>query len=221
MVHNAGGAAYNDCDCDRMKRVSMRFLHVVFAAGFAGVLAPQLAHADITTWVDASGTVNVSNLDPPAGARVTKVIRESASKTTRDEAARDAARRTDVQALTDRVQELEDELERGRRPAPAQVEYRAVPVPTPVPYPVPYPADPAPAPAQYTAAGPYASGGCDPAWISCGSWWNPYFYPYSVVVVKSANFRRGPNFHNGRPFGTHQPAGQHPMRVSAGGFPRR
>jgi hypothetical protein len=196
----------------------MRFFHAVFAAGLAGVLTPQLAHADITTWVDASGTVNVSNLDPPAGARVTKVIRESASKPTRDEAARDVARRADVQALTDRVQELEDELERSRRPAPAPVEYR-VPVPTPVPYPVPYPVDPAPA--QYTAAGQYASGGCDPAWISCGSWWSPYFYPYSVAVVRSANFRRGQNFHNGRPFGGHQPAGQHPMRVSGGGFSRR
>jgi hypothetical protein len=198
----------------------MRFLHAVFAAGFAGVVAPQLANADITTWVDASGTVNVSNLDPPAGARVTKVIHESASKPTRDEAARDAARRADVQALTDRVQELEDELEHNRRPAP--VEYRAVPMPTPVPYPVPYPVETAPAPAQYAGAGPYASGGCDPAWISCSSWWNSYFYPYSVVVVRSANFRRGQNVHNGRPFGGHQPAGQHPMRVSsAGGLPRR
>jgi hypothetical protein len=39
--------------------------------------AAQVASADISTWVDASGTVNVSNLPPPKNARVTKVEHES------------------------------------------------------------------------------------------------------------------------------------------------
>ena len=37
----------------------------------------RLAHADIFTWVDSSGQVNVSNLDPPAGVVVTNVIRDT------------------------------------------------------------------------------------------------------------------------------------------------
>ena len=31
-----------------------------------------VAHADIYTWTDESGRVNISNLTPPDGARVTR-----------------------------------------------------------------------------------------------------------------------------------------------------
>jgi hypothetical protein len=69
----------------------------------------QSAHADLYTWVDASGGVNVSNLAPPSGVRVTNVIVASAPKTTNDYA-RDAARDAEVQALKERVRQLEDEI---------------------------------------------------------------------------------------------------------------
>ena len=38
---------------------------------------PQVAPTDISTWVDSSGTVNVSNLPPPENVRVTKVVHGS------------------------------------------------------------------------------------------------------------------------------------------------
>ena len=43
-------------------------------AALAGALCVQPAQADIYTWVDASGTINVSNLAPPDGVSVTRVV---------------------------------------------------------------------------------------------------------------------------------------------------
>lgn len=190
----------------------MRPLQVVLTA-LAAMAGFQPAHADIYTWVDAAGIVNVSNLTPPESARVTNVIREGAPKPAAAlDAARDTARRVEVQALAERVRELEDEIDHARRQAPVQVEYRSVPVPTPVPYQV----DPAPPPVQYAAS---ANGGCDPSWISCGLWWGSGIYPVSVVVLRASNFRRFPSINNGHRFPAQHPQ-QHPMRVS-GGSPRR
>ncbi len=119
-------------------------MRVAFAVVLAGPFGLQLAHADVYTWVDAAGMVNVSNLDPPEGVRVIKTIR--APKTTpREEAARDAARQAEVQALAARVQQLQDEVEQARRQPPVQVEYRAMPAPPGYP---PY-VDYGPPPVQY------------------------------------------------------------------------
>jgi hypothetical protein len=40
-------------------------------------LAACGAQADIYTWVDAKGTVNISNMEPPDGVHVTKVTHDS------------------------------------------------------------------------------------------------------------------------------------------------
>jgi len=62
--------------------------------------------------VDASGGINVSNLAPPEGVRITNVIVASAPKTMpRDDAAREAARDAKVQALAERVRQLENQVE--------------------------------------------------------------------------------------------------------------
>ena len=45
-----------------------RFLNAGLPAVLAWTLALQPAHADIYTWVDASGTINMSNLQPPSGS---------------------------------------------------------------------------------------------------------------------------------------------------------
>jgi len=75
-----------------------RLLRASLPAILAGTFGPQLAHADIYTWVDASGAINVSNLAPPDGVRVTNILRASAPATaTRDDAARNAARQAEVQ----------------------------------------------------------------------------------------------------------------------------
>ena len=88
-----------------------RFLRATLPAVLAGTFGLQPAHADLYTWVDASGGVNVSNLAPPKGVRITNVISASASKaTTRDDDGREGARDAEVQALTKRVRQLEDEV---------------------------------------------------------------------------------------------------------------
>ena len=88
-----------------------RLLQATLAAVVSCTFWKHPAPAEIYTWVDASGGVNVSNLAPPENARVTNVVLASASKpTTRDDDAREAARDTEVQALTMRVRQLEAEV---------------------------------------------------------------------------------------------------------------
>lgn len=166
----------------------------------AGTFGLQLAHADIYMWVDASGTINVSNLPPPDGVSVTKVTHESAPPTPpRDEAARAAANEAEVQALEERVGQLENELERARRqPAPPLV-YSAVPAPPIAPYAtdlappvVPYSFDFAP------------TAGCDATVIDCGPGWAPGFYPAAVFVLRPVDVRHHPR-HGGQRFAAHQP----------------
>src|SRR5258708_7956466 len=89
-----------------------RLLRATLPAVLAGTFGLQPAHADLYTWVDASGGVNVSNLDPPKGVRITNVILASAPKTaTRDDDAREAARDAEVRALAKRVRQLEEQVE--------------------------------------------------------------------------------------------------------------
>jgi hypothetical protein len=178
-------------------------LRAAFAVVLAGTLGLQLAHADIYTWVDASGTVNVSNLAPPEGARVTKVIHETGPKTTmRDDMAREAARQAEVQALAIRVQQLQDEVDQARRQSPVQVEYRAIPAPPALPY----GAVLASQPVQYADnAVPPTGYGCDGTWAGCGVWWGPGIYPANVVVLRAPNFRHFNPVHGGHPFAARPP----------------
>ena len=88
-----------------------RLLQATLPAVVAGTFALQPAHADLYTWVDASGGVNVSNLAPPEGVRVTNVVLASSPKAATRDDAREAARDAEVQALTKHVQQLEAELQ--------------------------------------------------------------------------------------------------------------
>ena len=166
--------------------------------GAAIVLGVSPAYADIYTWVDASGALNVSNLTPPDGARVIKVVHTS------DEA---SASKADTQALADRVRQLEDQVQMARQQPPPLV-YAPPPAP-PVVY-----APPAPPVIQYIYApqapdmqytvnqAPPANPWCDTTWSDCGygNGWLPY-YP-GVFVVTAPNFNRfkpGHNFPNRPP----------------------
>src|SRR5919108_3497779 len=71
------------------------------------------AQADIYNWIDASGSLNVSNIAPPEDVRVTKVVHEAPKSASRDAAA-EAARTTQLQALNERVGQLERELQAAR-----------------------------------------------------------------------------------------------------------
>ena len=197
----------------------------ILPAALALTLGCSLAHADIYTWIDKSGTINVSNLPPPEDVRVTNVMHESPKKVASGDSGGDPAS-PDVQLLADRVRQLEQEVELARRQPPP-----------PPPYPVaPYPAVQAPPPVvqypsvqyqiveipsmQYGGYGPpggnYAwNAGCDPSWWGdCGGWWGPGFYPSTVVVVNAPGFRRPFPPHGGRfPI---QRTGQAPTRMHRG-----
>jgi Domain of unknown function (DUF4124) len=178
-------------------------LRASLPAILAATFGLQPAHADIYTWVDASGSINVSNLAPPDGVRAASVMHESAPAiAARAEAAREAARQAEVQALAERVRQLEDiELAKGQAPPPA--DYRAIPPPPVIQYVV------VPPPAQYAVnPAPPANAGCDPGWIDCGLWGIQGIYPTGVFLLRAPNFR---HFHPGR--GGHQFVVQPPMRA--------
>jgi hypothetical protein len=177
----------------------------------AGTLGLQTAHADIYTWADASGSVNVSNLAPPQGARVLSITHTNAADAARENAARDAARRAETLALEERVRQLEADAEARRQPPP-QVVYPMIPAPPFMPYRV----DPAPPPVQYTvySSPPAYTMGCDPGWMDCGLGWYPNFYSTGVVFVRAPSLRRFPSVPVGRHF-----VGNPPMR-SFGHFSR-
>jgi hypothetical protein len=191
-----------------------RLLRASLPALLAGTFGLQLAHADIYTWVDGSGSINVSNVAPPEGVRVTSITPATPpAAVARADAAREAARQAEVEALAQRVRELEDDVELARRQAPPPVDYRAIPPPPVIQYFVVSP------PAQYAPnpAVPANNGwnnGCDPAWTDCGLWGYSGFYPTSVIVLRAPNFR---HLHPGR--GGHRPPMQ--PQVRAPGTSRR
>ena len=183
----------------------IRVLRAALPIALGGAFGLQHAHADIYTWVDASGSINVSNLAPPDGVRVTSIMRASAPAATDDETARAAASQAKTQALEDRVRQLENEVELARRQAPPPVEYGTIPVPPVVQYIV----EPPPVFVQYAVSQPPpANNWCD-ASLNCGFAWAPGFYPVSVVVL------RAPTFPHHRPApGGHNVGAQAPMRTS-------
>jgi len=161
------------------------FLRAALVAGIACTFGLGVACADIYTFVDANGAVNVSNLPPPEGARVTGVTHETPQKVAAlYEAARETAREAELQALADRVRQLEKEADAARRePPPATL----------VVNPVVMQWAPVQNQIEITQPAP-ASSGCDVGWWGCGSFWGSgYYFPGSVVVP------RPPRPHNIRP----------------------
>ena len=174
----------------------IRLLHALLPGILAGTVGLQPAHADIYTWVDVSGSLNVSNLAPPEGVRVTGVTRAPAPPAAkRDDIARDEARQAEVQALAERVRQLESAVEFAQRPTPAA--YQAIPPPPVVQYIV----EMAP-PEQYVGMPPAANTGCYSGWPDCGlPWWASGIYPASVIVLPVPNFRRHGPGRGGHQFG--------------------
>ena len=169
---------------------------VASAAAFASALAP--ARAEIYTYVDPQGRVNVSNLAPPDGARVTRVVHEAPPNPYND-AAREAAQRDEMQRLAQRVDQLQYELQLAARQPPPAPAPQVVVVPMPAPAPAPYYVDAAPAPA-------YAQD-CSYGWNGCDAWWGGAFAPFATFVYvpsgrgASPGFRGGRDAHGGGHFG--------------------
>jgi len=187
-------------------------LRIALPVALAGAFGLQTARADIYTWVDASGSINVSNLAPPDGVRVTKILHASApSGATGDEPARETTRQAEMRALAERVRQLEDEVELARRQVPPPVDYRPVALPPVVQYIVNSP----PPLTQYAVVeAPPTNTWCDPTWLGCGLAWGPAFYPSSVFVLRAPNFRR----FQPAPGGHH--AAVHPPMRQPNGFRR-
>jgi hypothetical protein len=178
-------------------------LRLSLPAVLASVVCLQPAQADIYTWVDASGTINVSNLAPPDGARVTSVIHASAAALPAgDQAARDAARDAQLRTLAERVVQLENEVASAQRPVAPPVVYPSLP-PPPM---VQYITDVQAPSVQYAVnAAPPAGNGCDSTWMDCGNNWVPVFYPASIVVLRPPFFPRTRPSPGGRHVAVHQP----------------
>ena len=167
--------------------------------------ATQLAHADIYTWTDAKGTVNISNVAPPEGTHITKVVQESPPEVIEARAAAAAAaREAEVQMLAARVRQLEFEAEMARRQQP-MVMYAPPPTPPAV---VQYVMNVAPPQSSYGSGSGY---GCDGSWGDCGPGFGYGFYPPAVFVV-GAPFRARPPFQRG-----HRPGMQGQSAVRAPG----
>lgn len=201
-------------------------LRTAVSAVLAGALGVPLAHADVYTWTDVSGRLNVSNLAPPEGVHVSRVVHEDPAKAQANAiAARNAARTAEVEALNERVARLEDEVDRAKQqpqPPPVQtVPYRVAPpvqltinvMPSTPPagygagyagYPgyLPYPGYPG-LPRDY----------CDPTVFGC-----PLFggYPVGVVVLNTPRFHR---FNRSDRFGGHRVVAR--SMPPAAGFHRR
>ena len=156
----------------------------------AGALAVPLAHADVYTWTDHSGRLNVSNIAPPEDVHVLSVVHEDPPKARPKPA---PARDVEVQALTERVAQLEDQVDRAKQqPALPPVVYRPAPSPPPVqvnvtvmpsppanPYPPTYASYPAYPYPGYPGL-PYDQ--CDPTIFGCPL---GYGFPVGVVVLKT------------------------------------
>ena len=165
---------------------------------FTGTIGLQLARADIYTWVDATGNINLSNIAPPESVHITNVVHAMAQPPV----AREAARQAEVQALEDRVRQLESEAQ--RQPPPQQIEYR--PAPPPV---IQYIVNSAPPAAAYADPAPapnYAwNYGCDQTQLDCGLGGWPGIYPASVVFLPVAGFRPFRSPVRGHPISVRQP----------------
>jgi len=182
-----------------------RLLRVVVPSLVGCAFGLQLAHAEIYTWTDASGKVNVSNLAPPEGVTVTRVTpapppRIAMAADAAREAARQAemvalaerARELEMQLLSERVRHLEREVEQSRSEVPPEIAYPSSAVVPTVQYVVEAPPPP-------------PSPGCDPAWMGCGLWWGTGFYPASVVVASAPNLHRSHRFRAGQHYAAHRP----------------
>jgi hypothetical protein len=185
--------------------------HVLCAGIAAVMLVVGVAKADVYTWTDESGMVNVSNLTPPEGAHIAKVVHESPRTIPTPPAPPpDAAPSIEVQTLALRVRQLEYEVELARRqPPPPPMDFAA------------YSAGPmqySPPPMQYSMEPTQDPGyGCDQAWNGCFGTWG-LGYPATVVVLGAPGFRRPGPIHRPHPFAMQRTMGP-PVRGGTTGAP--
>ena len=117
---------------------------ILLMAGLSSAADAQ----QIYGWTDSNGDVTYSNLPPPKGVKIMDVIPD---KPLSPAAVQEAARRSEISALNDRIRLLELEAARNKREV------------------ADYPGEP-------TASLPPLSGPCAPdAYVDCNSQWAPYY----------------------------------------------
>ena len=165
-------------------------LRATLVAAHAIALGAGLAHAEIYTWVDAKGVVNVGNEPPPDGVRITGITPAVPQKIAAYyEAAREVARQAELQAMADRVRQLENEVEAARWTAPPpQVINPVVNQWTPVTYNIEIspPASP--------------SYGCDSDWAGWGGCIGSGYYSPGYIVNRPVRPRHPQPIRVDRPF---------------------
>ena len=141
--------------------------------GAIGALAPAVASAEIYGWVDPSGDVTYSNLPPPKNARVFDVIKETPPPSPEAQAAAEAAHRSQMDALNDKVHQLEREMQMQRQLAAAP----------PYPPPGPYSSGSSGYGPSYTGAyaPPDYGVGCDSDYYDCNLWDGPAYYSVGIA----------------------------------------
>jgi len=153
-------------------------------------VSAQQACADVYAWVDASGALVYSDVAPPPGVRLLHTVPEPVSRAAPGAAPRaaprasssaDARQQADMQRLSDRVLQLEQEVDSASR--------RSSPVEEP----------------DTTVAMPARSTRCDGTWADCWFSQNPAIYPVNpgfyapgVVVLPSGHFGGFHSFHRHR-----------------------
>jgi hypothetical protein len=121
-----------------------KVLVVLVTVGLSAAVPAQ----QIYGWTDSNGEVTYSNLPPPKGAKVTDVIPNTPLSPA---AVQEAAQRSEISALNDRIRLLELEQARNKREV------------------VDYPATPAGPPAPgVTACG-------QDGYADCNSQWGPFY----------------------------------------------
>ena len=98
------------------RNLAVQCLVLIAVLAFSGA-----ATAQIYGWTDANGEVTYSNLPPPKGAKITDVIHDTPMS---QQALNEAARRSEISALNDRIRLLELEAAASRRQV---VDYSAPP----------------------------------------------------------------------------------------------
>jgi len=143
-----------------MKRMTLSTGLLAGLAGALALLAGAPAQAEILGWVDAAGNVTYSNMPPPKDARVIDQIEEEPvdpQALARAQAAAAALHASQLQALNDRVRELEQQLKQNQRAA---------------------------APVIYPVAPPVPPGiNCDSQYYDCGAWDGPVYYTIGLPFV--------------------------------------
>jgi hypothetical protein len=190
-----------------------RIRSLTAALGIVAALAWTSSWADVYTWTDSTGKLNLSNRPPPDDAHVISVYREDPAVHASAEAARAAMRAEEVAALNERVTQLERDLDAAsQRPPPAPVVY-TLPAPPPAPYP--------PVVMQtIVVPGTPTYSDCGNPWGNCTYAGDFGFYPGGIVVVSApASHRfgamhRSPHAHAAPPSRIPMPVGTLPDPVN-------